>query len=59
MEVLNKDNDPIPGLYAAGVDIGGADEDTYWGAGPQNSFGFSVGSGRIAADNAIEFCVRK
>jgi fumarate reductase flavoprotein subunit len=52
MEVLDKEDDPIPGLYAAGVDIGGTDSDTYCGVLQAHSLGFTISSGRIAAESA-------
>jgi len=55
MEVVDKDSNPIPGLYAAGVDIGGTDSDTYCFDLPFHSYAFSVSSGRCAAINAINY----
>ena len=55
MEVLNKEGDAIPGLYAAGADTGGWESDTYCAALPGSSFGFALNSGRIAAENAADF----
>lgn len=52
MEVLNQEETPIPGLYAAGVDTGGTDSDTYNFSLTGHSFGFAVNSGRIAGENA-------
>jgi fumarate reductase flavoprotein subunit len=52
MEVLNSRDDPIPGLYAAGVDVGGWEPETYNSFLPGSSFGFSLNSGRIAGENA-------
>ncbi len=57
MEVLNKEYDPIPGLYAAGVDIGGTDTDTYCSILQAHSIGFTISSGRIAAENAVKYIV--
>jgi fumarate reductase flavoprotein subunit len=54
MGVLNKQGVPIGGLYAAGVDIGGTDADTYNVLLSGHSFGFSVCSGRIAGENAAK-----
>ncbi len=48
MEALDKDHNPIPGLYAAGVDTGGWTPDTYCAALPGTAFGYAVNSGRIA-----------
>ena len=53
MEVLNHLDQPIPGLYAAGVDAGGWQGDTYSGRDLAGSaFGFAINSGRIAGENA-------
>jgi fumarate reductase flavoprotein subunit len=52
MEVLGCGDEPIPGLYAAGVDVGGWNSDTYCAALPGTAFGFAVNSGRIAGENA-------
>jgi fumarate reductase flavoprotein subunit len=56
MEVLDKLDDPIPGLYAGGMDVGGMWGDSYpiqvaTGA----SSGFSITSGRMAARNALKY----
>ena len=55
MEVLNQQDQPIPGLYAAGVDTGGWEPDTYCHMLSGTAFGFSVNSGRIAGENAAKF----
>jgi fumarate reductase flavoprotein subunit len=57
MEVLNQDDMPIPGLYAAGNDAGGWTSDTYCTAQPGSAFGFALNSGRIAGENAFEHAV--
>jgi fumarate reductase flavoprotein subunit len=54
MEVLNQDDLPIPGLYAAGVDAGGWTSDTYCSVEAGSAFGFALNSGRIAGENAVE-----
>lgn len=59
MEVVDGDDDPIPGLYAAGVDIGGTDEDTYWGTGTGHSYIWAILSGCIASENAAEIILDK
>ncbi|MFC1533434.1 FAD-dependent oxidoreductase [Thermodesulfobacteriota bacterium] len=58
MEVLDKQDKPIPGLYAAGVDAGGWTSDTYCGVLPGTAFGFALNSGRIAAENVVRFISR-
>jgi fumarate reductase flavoprotein subunit len=56
MEVLNHQGNPIPGLYAAGVDTGGWQGDTYGGRDLAGSaFGFAINSGRIAGENAATY----
>lgn len=52
--VLDKNNHPIDGLYAAGVDAGGLYGDTYpvWTSG--HAFGWSSYSGRHAALQALQ-----
>ncbi|MCF8094940.1 MAG: FAD-dependent oxidoreductase [Desulfobacteraceae bacterium] len=54
-EVLDLQNEPIPGLYAAGVETGGADANSYNAQLAGHSCGFSVSSGRIAGENAAGF----
>jgi fumarate reductase flavoprotein subunit len=54
MQVLNKEDDPIPGLLAAGVEAASADFDTYCPV-PAHGFGFAVNSGRIAGESAAAF----
>jgi fumarate reductase flavoprotein subunit len=55
MEVLDKQENPIPGLYAAGVDTGGWVTETYCVALTGSAFGFAVNSGRIAGERAAKF----
>lgn len=55
-EVLNKDDYPIPGLFAAGVDTAGSWESpTYCMKIAGHAFGWSVVSGRLAGENAAEY----
>jgi fumarate reductase flavoprotein subunit len=54
MQVLNTNEDPIPGLYVAGDDIGGVDEDIYSGMGG-HSIGFAVTNGRLAGLSVASF----
>jgi fumarate reductase flavoprotein subunit len=58
-EVLNKEYDPIPGVYAAGIDTGGWEIDTYNAVLSGTTFGFAVNSGRIAGENAADFVLGK
>jgi fumarate reductase flavoprotein subunit len=55
MEVLDKQGNPIPGLYAAGDDTGDVDAGAYNIGLPGHSFGFAINSGRIAGENAAGF----
>jgi len=55
MEVLDHQNDPIPGLYAAGVVTSGWESDTYCSTLSASAFGFAINSGRIAGENALGF----
>jgi fumarate reductase flavoprotein subunit len=60
MEALDRQDDPIRGLYVAGVDVGGWEPETYslFLMAPLSgflmgySFGFAVNSGRIAGERA-------
>ena len=55
MEALDNQDNPIPGLYAAGVETGGTDSDTYNVRLSGHSYGFSVNSGRIAGENIVKY----
>ena len=55
MEVLNQEDNPIPGLYAAGIDTGGWESDTYCVRLAGTTFGFAINSGRIAGENAAKY----
>jgi len=55
MNVLNTRDELIAGLFAAGVDTGGADWHTYDTELTGHSFGFSVNGGRIAGESAAKF----
>lgn len=55
MAVIDKHDNPIPGLYAAGNDTGGWEPDTYNINLAGSTFGFAVNSGRIAGENAAEY----
>jgi fumarate reductase flavoprotein subunit len=54
-EVLDKEDNPIPGLYAAGVAAGGWQGDAYCAVTSGAASGFAVNSGRIAGENAAKF----
>jgi len=55
MEVIGKDNLPINGLYAVGVDAGGIYGDTYSANLAGAACGFAFTSGRIAGQSAVEY----
>jgi fumarate reductase flavoprotein subunit len=59
MEVLNKKDNPIPGLYAAGVVAGGWQGDAYCAVTSGAASGFAVNSGRIAGENAVKFALKE
>ena len=56
-EVVNKEDDVIPGLYAAGLDSNTIYGDSYTFLLPGNTFGFALNSGRIAGENAAKFAL--
>lgn len=55
MEVIDKSDRPIPGLYAAGADVGGLYGDTYatWSSGMM--FQWCAQSGKIAGEQAASY----
>jgi fumarate reductase flavoprotein subunit len=57
-EVLSKEDEVIPGLYATGNDSVGLYGDTYDLWLPATAFGFAMNSGRIAAENALRYISR-
>jgi len=59
MEVLDKQAEAIPGLFAAGIDTGGVDADTYNYYLPGHSFGFSLSSGRLAGRSAAQYAANE
>jgi fumarate reductase flavoprotein subunit len=54
-EVVTKDFEPIPGLYAAGTDACSIYADSYVFMLCGNTMGFALNSGRIAGENAAEY----
>ena len=54
-EVVNKEEAPIPGLYAAGTDACAIYGDSYPFILPGNTMGFALNSGRIAGENAAKY----
>jgi fumarate reductase flavoprotein subunit len=55
MEVLDTKDNPIRGLYAAGVDTGGWTSETYCAALPGTAFGYAINSGRIAGESIARY----
>jgi fumarate reductase flavoprotein subunit len=55
MEVLNKNSEVIPGLYAAGYDANSIHGDSYAYLLPGGTLGFALNSGRIAGENAVKY----
>ncbi|MCD8340420.1 MAG: FAD-dependent oxidoreductase [Burkholderiales bacterium] len=53
-QVVTQDDKPIPGLYAAGSDVGGMYGDSYDLIMAGSTVGFAVNSGRMAAENALK-----
>ena len=54
-EVLTKDHEVIPGLYAAGTDANALYGDSYAFILPGNTLGFALNSGRMAGENAAQY----
>jgi len=54
-EVLDKDDEVIKGLFAAGLDANSMYGDSYPFVLPGNTMGFALNSGRIAGENAAGF----
>ena len=57
MQVLDNKFDPIPGVYAVGVDTGGWESDTYNAILSGSTLGFAINSGRIAGENATRYAL--
>jgi fumarate reductase flavoprotein subunit len=55
MEVLNLQDEPIRGLYAAGVATSGWESENYCSDLSGSALGFALNSGRIAGENAASF----
>lgn len=54
-EAIDKDFEPVPGLYAAGADSCALYDDSYMFLLPGNSMGYAVNTGRIAGMEAAEY----
>jgi fumarate reductase flavoprotein subunit len=59
MQVLDSKFNPIPGVYAVGVDTGGWESDTYNAVLSGSTLGFAINSGRIAGENATRYALTK
>lgn len=55
MQVINKNDQPIPGLFACGNDSGGWVTDTYDISLAGVTFGYAINSGRMAGESAASF----
>jgi fumarate reductase flavoprotein subunit len=55
MQVINKNDNPIAGLFAGGSDTGGWEPDTYNINLAGTTCGFAINSGRIAGENAARY----
>ncbi|MEE8715704.1 MAG: FAD-binding protein [Coriobacteriales bacterium] len=55
LNVLDADHNPIPGLYAAGNDLGGRYGTGYCTPAAGNSIGMAATNGRVAGQNAAAF----
>jgi fumarate reductase flavoprotein subunit len=55
MEVLDRQDQSIPGLYAVGVTTSGWEPRSYCVTLAGNAFGFAINSGRLAAENAVKY----
>lgn len=55
LQVVDKNDNPIPGLYAIGNDAGGMYGDSYDLLMAGSTIGFAVNSGRIAAEHAVKY----
>ncbi|MCC8017524.1 MAG: FAD-binding protein, partial [Lachnospiraceae bacterium] len=54
-EVLDAEQNPIPGLYSAGSDANTIYGDSYNFTLPGNTMGFAVNSGRMAGESAADY----
>jgi fumarate reductase flavoprotein subunit len=59
MEALDKEDDPIPGLYAAGIETGATEWDSYNMGVSGHAFGFAINSGRIAGEEAVKYVLAR
>jgi len=59
MEILDEQDNPIPGLYVGGIDAGGWQSETYCAELAGSTFSFAINSGRIAGENAAQYVFGK
>ena len=59
MEVLDKQDEPIPGFFAAGVITSGWESHDYGGTPPGSAMSFTLTMGRIAGENAAKYVLGK
>ena len=57
MEVVDKNDNPIPGLFAGGNDTGGWEPDTYNINLSGSTFAIAINSGRIAGESAADYAL--
>jgi fumarate reductase flavoprotein subunit len=55
MEALNAEDNPIPGLFAAGSTTGCWETESYCYRLTGHLVGFALNSGRIAGENAVKY----
>lgn len=53
-EVVDKNDEPIPGLYAGGIDCGGWESDTYNVVLSGSTMGFNISSGRLSVHEVMK-----
>lgn len=59
MEVIDQEDNAIPGLYAAGSTTGGWETENYCYELTGHLLGFALNSGRIAGENAVNYILNK
>jgi fumarate reductase flavoprotein subunit len=59
LEAIDKEYEPVPGLYAAGADANSLHVPDYAFVLPGSTMGFTVNSGRIAGENAAAYALAK
>jgi fumarate reductase flavoprotein subunit len=59
MEVIDEEDNRIPGLFASGNDTGGWSADTYNYVLTGTAFAYAINSGRIAGENAAGYALSR